>query len=197
MSAGPLSLLLVPAVLLAWAALAYNRLVGLRHALRNAFAQIDVQLARRHDLVPGLVAVARAHLAHERATLEAVVAAHRGAAAARVPNPPRGPDPRAVERLEVAERALSGAVGSLRVLVEAHPGLEADRSLGRLTEELASTEDRIAFARRLYNAAVEEYNVGVERFPDRLVASAFAFRRATPLHSTRCAAEREPVAVIA
>ena len=197
MSAGPLSLLLVPAVLLAWTALAYNRLVGLRNALRNAFAQIDVQLARRHDLVPGLVAVARAHLAHERATLEAVVAAHRGAAAARVPNPPRGPDPRAVERLEVAERALSGAVGSLRVLVEAHPGLEADRSLGRLTEELASTEDRIAFARRLYNAAVEEYNVGVERFPDRLVAGALAFHPASPLHSTRCAAEGEPVAVTA
>ena len=83
------------------------------------------------------------------------------------------------------------------MLVEAHPGLEADRTLGRLTEELASTEDRIAFARRIYNDAVEDYNVGVERFPDSLVAGAFAFRRASPLHSTRCTAERGPVAVIA
>ncbi len=197
MSAGLLSFLLVLAVPLAWTALAYNRLVGLRNGLRNAFAQIDVQLKRRHDLVPGLVEVARAYLKHERATLESVVAARQGAAAARASAAARWPDPRAVDRLDAAELALSGAVGRLFAVVEAHPDLKADRTLERLTEELVSTENRIGFARQVYNDAVTDYNVGVERFPDNLVAGAFAFRRASLLHPTRCVAEREPVAVTA
>ncbi len=197
MSAGLLSFLLVLAVPLAWTALAYNRLVGLRNGTRNAFAQIDVQLKRRHDLVPGLVEVARAHLKHERSTLESVVAARQGAAAARASAAARWPDALAVDRLDAAELALSGAVGRLFAVVEAHPDLKADRTLERLTEELVSTENRIGFARQVYNDAVTDYNDGVERFPDNLVAGAFAFRRAGLLHATRGVAEREPVAVTA
>ncbi len=123
MSAGLLSFLLVLAVPLAWAVLAYNRLVGLRNGLRNAFAQIDVQLKRRHDLVPGLVEVARAYLRHERATLESVVAARQGAAAARASAAARWPDAHAVDRLDAADLELSGAVGRLFAVVEAHPDL--------------------------------------------------------------------------
>jgi LemA protein len=197
MSAGLLSFLLVLAVPLVWTALAYNRLVGLRNALRNAFAQIDVQLKRRHDLVPGLVDVARAYLKHERMTLESVVAARQGAAAARASAAVRWPDAHAVDRLDAAELELSGAVGRLFAVVEAHPDLKADGTLERLTEELVSTENRIGFARQVYNDAVTDYNDGVERFPDNLVAVAFAFRRASLLHATRGVAEREPVAVTA
>jgi LemA protein len=156
-----------------------------------------VQLKRRHDLVPGLVEVARAHLKHERSTLESVVAARQGAAAARASAVARWPDALAVDRLDAAELALSGAVGRLFAVVEAHPDLKADRTLERLTEELVSTENRIGFARQVYNDAVTDYNDGVERFPDNLVAAAFAFRRAGLLHATRGVAEREPVAVTA
>lgn len=197
MSAGLLSFLLLLVVPLVWLALAYNRLVSLRNALRNAFAQIDVQLKRRHDLVPGLVEVAQAYLVHERRTLESVVAARQGAAAARSSAAARWPDAHAVDRLDAAEGVLSNAVGRLLAVVEAHPDLQADRTIGRLTEELVSTENRIAFARQVYNDAVTDYNVGVERFPDTLVAAAFAFRRARLLHATRGVAEREPVAVTA
>jgi LemA protein len=192
MSAGLLSFLLLLALPLVWTALAYNRLVGLRNALRNAFAQIDVQLKRRHDLVPGLVEVARAYLKHE-----SVVAARQGAAAARASAVARWPDAHAVDRLDAAELVLSGAVGRLLAVVESHPDLKADGTLERLTEELVSTENRIGFARQVYNNAVTDYNDGVERFPDNLVAVAFAFRRASLLHATRGVAEREPAAVTA
>jgi len=195
MSAGLLSLLLLVAVPLVWVALAYNRLVGLRNALRNGFAQIDVQLKRRHDLVPGLVDVARAYLTHERQTLESVVAARQGAASARASAAARWSDAQAIEKLDAAESVLSGAVGRLFAVVEAHPELKADATLERLTEELVSTENRIGFARQAYNDSVTDYNNGVERFPENLVASAFAFKPATLLHSTRSVAEREPVAV--
>lgn len=195
MSAGLILFLLLLVVPVVWGILVYNRLVGLRNAWRNAFAQIDVQLKRRHDLVPGLVNVARSYLTHERATLEAVVAARQGAASARASAAARLDDPRAMEKLDAAELALSGAVGRLFAVVEAHPELKADETLARLSEELVSTENRIGFARQAFNDAVTDYNDGVERFPANLVAAAFSFRAARLLHSTRGLAEREPVPV--
>ncbi len=195
MSAGLIVFLLLLVVPVIWGVLVYNRLIGLRNAWRNAFAQIDVQLKRRHDLVPGLVNVARSYLTHERATLEAVVAARQGAASARASAAARLDDPRAMEKLDAAELALSGAVGRLFAVVEAHPELKADETLARLSEELVSTENRIGFARQAFNDAVTDYNDGVERFPANVVAAAFAFRTATLLHSTRGISEREPVPV--
>jgi LemA protein len=195
MSAGLLLFILLLALPLVWAVLVYNRLVGLRNALRNAFAQIDVQLKRRHDLVPGLVEVARAYLTHERQTLESVVAARQGAAAARASAATRWSDSQAIGRLDAAEAVLSGAVGRLFAVVEAHPELKADETLGRLTEELTSTENRIGFARQAYNDAVTDYNDGVQRFPANVVAAGLGFRVAGLLQATRSRAEREPVPV--
>lgn len=195
MSAGLLLFLLLLAIPLVWAVLVYNRLVGLRNALRNAFAQIDVQLKRRHDLVPGLVEVARAYLSHERRTLETVVAARQGAASARASASARWADSQAIGRLDAAEAVLSGAVGRLFAVVESHPELKADETLGRLTEELTTTENRIGFARQAYNDAVTDYNDGVQRFPANVVATGLGFRSAGLLQATRSRAEREPVAV--
>jgi LemA protein len=195
MSAGLLLFLLFCAMPLVWGAVVYNRLVGLRNGFDNAFAQIDVQLKRRHDLVPALVEVARGYLTHERQTLEAVVAARQGAASARASAAARPADRKAIARLDAAEAGLDSAFGRLFAVVEAHPDLKADATLGRLTEELASTENRIGFARQAYNDAVTDYNVGVQRFPDNLVAGAFGFRSARLLQSTRSPAEREPVPV--
>ena len=145
--------------------------------------------------MPGLVDVARAYLKHERQTLESVVAARQGAASARASAAARWTDPQAIERLDQAETALSGAVGRLFAVAEAHPELRGDATLARLTEEMVSTENRIGFARQAYNDAVTDYNVGVERFPDALVASTFSFRAATLLHATRGVEERRPVTV--
>lgn len=195
MSAGLLLFLLLCAMPLIWGAVVYNRLVGLRNAFDNAFAQIDVQLKRRHDLVPGLVEVARGYLTHERQTLEAVVAARQGAVSARASAAARPADRKAIARLDAAEGELDTAFGRLFAVVEAHPDLKADATLARLTEELASTENRIGFARQSYNDAVTDYNVGVQRFPDNVVAGAFGFRSARLLQSTRSHAEREPVPV--
>jgi len=194
-SAGLLFFLLLCATPLLWGAVVYNRLVGLRNAFDNAFAQIDVQLKRRHDLVPGLVEVARRYLSHERQTLEAVVAARQGASSARASAAARPADRKAIARLDAAEGELDGAVGRLFAVVEAHPDLKADATLARLTEELASSENRIGFARQSYNDAATDYNVGVQRFPGNLVAGAFGFRSARLLQSTRSQREREPVPV--
>ena len=178
-----------------WGVSIYNGLVKLRQRFKNAFAQIDVQLKRRHDLVPGLVDVARAYLTHERQTLESVVAARQGAASARASAAARWSDGHAIERLDAAESVLSSVVGRLFAVVESHPDLKADATLAHLTEELVSTENRIGFARQAYHDSVTDYNNGVERFPENLVASAFTFRPATVLRATRSVAEREPVAV--
>jgi LemA protein len=195
MSTGLLLFLLMLAVPAVWAAVVYNRLVGLRNAFRNGFAQIDVQLKRRHDLVPGLVEVSRAYLKHERQTLESVIAARQGAASARASAAARPTDARTIAKLDAAEAALSGAVGRLLVVVEAYPELKADATLARLTEELTSTENRIGFARQSYNDLVTDYNDGVQRFPGNLVAGAFRFGEAGLLHATRSHAERQAVLV--
>jgi LemA protein len=195
MSAGLLLFLLACSLPLVWVAVVYNRLVGLRNGFRNAFSQIDVQLKRRHDLVPALVEVSRAYLIHERQLLESVVAARQGAASARASAAMLGSDPQAILRLDVAECGLSGALNRLFATVEAHPDLQADTTLGRLGEELAATEQRIAFARQVYNDAVADYNNGVEPFPANLVAFSFGFRRCGQLRATHSRLEREPEAV--
>ena len=168
----------------------YNGLVGLRNRYRNAFAQIDVQLKRRHDLVPNLVETAKGYLAHERQTLEAVVLARQTAVHAAERAAARPGQPEAMRGLDAAEAGLVGALGRLFALVEAYPELKADRTMLALQEELASTENRVAFARQAYNDAVMEYNTGRERFPATLLAGALGFQGAELLQATESPEER-------
>jgi LemA protein len=156
----------------------YNRLVRLRNRLRNAFAQIDVQLHRRHDLIPNLVEVARGYLSHERETLEAVIAARNASheKLARAESDPT--NAAAVQELGRTESALSGALGRLLAVSEAYPDLKANETMAQLSEELTTTENRIAFARQAYNDAVTGYNTARETFPSSLVSESFGFRAA-------------------
>lgn len=195
MSTGLLLFLFALALPLLWAVIVYNRLIGLRNDLRNAFAQIDVQLKRRHDLVPGLVEVARNHLKHERQTLEAVIAARQNASAARASAAARPADARTVAKLDAAEIALTGTLNRFFAIVEAYPELKADQTLARLSEELTGTENRIGFARQAFNDSVTEYNTAAQRLPASLVAATFGFRNAGLLNATRSVAEREPVSL--
>jgi LemA protein len=153
----------------------YNRLVGGRNAYKNAFAQIDVQLTRRHDLIPNLVEVAKGYIKHERETLEAVIAA-RNSAVTGLKNAAANPgDPRAVQELSGAENALTGALGRLFALAEAYPDLKANQTMMQLSEELTSTENKVAFARQAFNDAVMSYNNLREVFPNSIVAGMFSF----------------------
>ncbi|MCX7962844.1 MAG: LemA family protein [Burkholderiales bacterium] len=169
----------------------YNRLVALRERYRNAFAQIDVQLKRRYDLVPNLVEAAKGYLAHERSTLEAVIAA-RGAALAAAQKAAAAPgDAAAMQGLAEAEGALGGALGRLLALFEAYPDLKANQNVLQVQEELTSTENKVAFARQAYNDAVMAYNTRRESFPDSIVAGLFGFTEARLLEATESAEERK------
>ena len=173
-----------------WAIAAYNRLVQLRNRIANAFAQIDVQLKRRHDLVPNLIEVARGYLQHEAATLQAVIAARsqaQGAASAARAAPT---DARALGALAVAEGALGGSLGRLMVVAEAYPELKADATMQSLSEELTSTENRIGFARQAFNDQALEFNNEAMQFPALIVARLLGFAPAPMLESTRSEAER-------
>jgi LemA protein len=153
----------------------YNRLVGGRNAFKNAFAQIDVQLTRRHDLIPNLVETAKGYMKHERETLEAVITA-RNQAVSGLKSAAANPDnPAAVQQLAGAENALSGALGRMFALAEAYPDLKANQNMMQLSEELTSTENKVAFARQAYNDAVMNYNNSREMFPNSVIASMFAF----------------------
>jgi LemA protein len=182
---------LVVLVALVWVGL-YNGLVTKRNAFKNAFSQIDVQLKRRYDLIPNLVETVKAYLKHERGTLEAVVAARTGAqtAAARAAANPG--DPQAMAGLSAAEGVLAGSLGRLLAVAEAYPDLKANQNMMQLTEELSSTENRIAFSRQAYNDAVMTYNNARETFPGMLVAASFP---AAQLFEIEKPAEREPVRV--
>ena len=153
----------------------YNGLVRARNAYKNAFAQIDVQLRRRFDLIPNLIETAKAYMAHERQTLEAVVAA-RGAAmnglAAAQANPG---DPAAMGQLAAGQQALDGALSRLNVVVEQYPDLKANQNMMQLSEELTSTENKVAFARQAYNDSVMNYNNKRETFPGSVYAGMFNF----------------------
>lgn len=159
----------------------YNALVARRNRYRNGFAQIDVQLTRRHDLIPNLVEVAKGYLRHERETLEAVTAA-RGAAVSELRAAARAPgEAAAMQQLGSAEQGLTGALGRLLALGEAYPDLKANATMMQLSEELTSTENKIAFARQAFNDAVMDYNTMRESFPANLIAGRYGFTEAALL----------------
>ncbi len=165
-------------VLAAWLVGLYNGLVSLRNRFKNAFAQIDVQLKRRYDLIPNLVETAKGYLKHERETLEAVIQARNVAATAASHAAANPADPAALRQLAGAETGLAGALSRLLVVSEAYPELKANQNMLRLTEELTSTENKIAFARQAFNDAVMAYNTRRETFPTVLAAGALGFQPA-------------------
>ncbi|MFZ6726707.1 LemA family protein [Undibacterium sp. MH2W] len=178
-----------------WVVGVYNRLVSLRNRFKNAFAQIDVQLKRRYDLIPNLVEVAKGYMKHERETLEAVIAARNQAVTA---NSKAGLDPAdaaSVAQLSAAEGTLTASLGKMFALSESYPDLKANENMIQLTEELTSTENKIAFARQAYNDSVMQYNTGIEQFPGSLVANNFGFKQAELLQATESAQERQAVKV--
>jgi LemA protein len=183
------------AVVVFWAVGAYNRLISLRNKFRNAFAQIDVQLKRRYDLIPNLVETAKAYMKHERETLENVIKARNTAVTA---NAAASADPgsaSAIQGLVAAEGALSGALSKLFALAEAYPDLKANQNMMQLTEELTGTENKISFARQAFNDAVMSYNTSSQQFPTNVIASMFSFAPAELLKATESDDERRPVKV--
>ena len=178
-----------------WVLAAYNRLVRARNEIANAFAQIDVQLKRRYDLIPNLVDVARRYVQHERDTLEAVIAARNGARSASDAARARPANAERIGALAGAEGVLAGAMKQLAVVVEAYPELKADASLRELNEELSHTENRIAFARQAFNDNVLDYNNAAQEAPTNLVAGLFGFRPAAMLEATASEVERGAVRV--
>ena len=176
----PILIFLIALVLLVGYILinAYNRLVTLKNRYENAYAQIDVQLRRRYDLIPNLVEIAKGYMKHERETLEAVINARNAASQAGRRASQNPSDAQAIGNLENAEATLTGSLGRLFALSESYPDLKADQSMADLTEELRSTENRIAFARQAFNDGVTLYNTRTETFPSNLIAQQFNFRKA-------------------
>ena len=156
----------------------YNRLVTFRNRFKNAFAQIDVQLKRRYDLIPNLVETAKGYMKHERETLEAVIQARNQAASANQQASANPGDPKAMKGLMGAETALTGAMGRFFALMESYPDLKASQNMSQLQEELTSTENRVAFARQAYNDAVTTYNTAREKFPNVMIANSMGFQAA-------------------
>jgi LemA protein len=172
----------------------YNRLVAARNRYKNAFAQIDVQLTRRYDLIPNLVEVAKKYMTHERETLEAVIQARSGAANQLKAASADPTDPEAMKKLSQAEQGLSGALGRLFALSENYPDLKANQNFLSLQEELTSTENKVAFARQAFNDSVMSYNILRESFPNNVVAGMFGFQPAQLLE-IEDPAKREAVQV--
>lgn len=168
----------------------YNRLVALRNRYKNAFAQIDVQLKRRYDLIPNLVETAKGYMQHERETLEAVIEARNKAQTAGHVAAGNPGDPHSMQQLAGAETALTGALGRMFALAESYPDLKANQNMLALQEELSSTENKIAYARQAFNDAVMTYNIQRETFPAVLVAGMFNFEKAE-LFEIESPAERE------
>jgi LemA protein len=194
MSLGGWIFLGVVAAVVLWAGVTYNGLVAARNRIKNAFAQIDVQLQRRYDLIPNLVETAKAYMQHERETLQAVTEARnqaRGAAQAAARHPEDGA---AIQTLAGAEIALGGALGRLFAVMEAYPDLKANQTMTQLMEELSSTENRVSFARQAFNDFVMDYNTRREQVPNNLIAGPFQFRRAEQLKLETVEA-RQPVRV--
>jgi LemA protein len=170
----------------------YNRLVTARNAFKNAFAQIDVQLTRRYDLIPNLVETAKGYIKHERETLEAVIKA-RNAAYAGLKTAASDPgNAVAVQQLSGADQQLSGALGRLMAVAESYPDLKANQNMMQLSEELTSTENKVAFARQAYNDAVMTYNNVREVFPSSIMAGMFNFQPAQPLDIAKPEAREAP-----
>jgi LemA protein len=170
--------LLLVGIAALWLVSVYNGLVRARNAYKNAFAQIDVQLKRRHDLIPNLVETAKGYMRHERETLDAVISARSGAVNAQSAAAANPGDPEAMQQLAGAENMLTATLGRLFALSEAYPDLKANQNMMQLTEELTSTENKVAFARQHFNDSVMHYNNRRESFPANLVAGMFAFQPA-------------------
>ena len=184
-------ILAVVVALAFWAMAIYNGLVALRNRFKNAFAQIDVQLKRRYDLIPNLVEAAKGYITHERETLEKVIAARNSAMGASQKAAAAPGDAAAMQGLAQAEGQLGGALGRMMAVFEAYPDLKANQNILQVQEELTSTENKIAFARQAYNDSVMEYNTKRESFPDTIFAGAFGFQSATLLEATESAEERK------
>ncbi|HEY9031383.1 MAG: LemA family protein [Kangiella sp.] len=156
----------------------YNKLVNLRNRFKNAYAQIDVQLNRRYDLIPNLVETAKGYMKHERETLEGVINARNTAVSANQAAADHPEDPNAIKNLNQAEGQLTGALGRLFALSENYPDLKANQNMAQLMEELSTTENKIAFARQAYNDAVMQYNTYREQVPNNFIANPFGFQEA-------------------
>ena len=176
-----MSSLILLAIIVAFAFYAisvYNGLVTSRNAYKNAFAQIDVQLTRRYDLIPNLVETAKGYMKHERETLEAVIQARNSAVSGLSAAKANPGDPQAMQQLSGAENALTQTLGRLFALSEAYPDLKANQNMMQLSEELTSTENKVAFARQAYNDSVMSYNNARDVFPSSIVANMFSFQPA-------------------
>jgi LemA protein len=178
-----------------WLISIYNGLVAARNRFKNAFAQIDVQLKRRYDLIPNLVETAKGYIMHERETLEAVIAARAGALSANQRAAADPADAAAMKQMVAAEAGLSGALGRLFAVSESYPDLKANQNMMQLSEELTSTENKISFARQAYNDDVMTYNTAIESFPGNFVAGFGGFKEATLLEATESPEEKKPVKV--
>lgn len=185
-------LVVVALILVFWVMGTYNGLVKLRNRYRNAFAQIDVQLKRRHDLIPNLVETAKGFMKHERETLEAVIQARNMASSAR--KNANTEDAASMGALMAAEGGLGSALGRLLALSESYPDLKSNANMMQLSEELTSTENKVAFSRQAYNDSVTEYNTQTEVFPASVIAGMFNFGQAT-LFEVADEGEREAVKV--
>ncbi len=181
-------------ILLLWIVALYNGLVGSRNKYKNGFAQIDVQLKRRYDLIPNLVETAKGYMKHEAGTLEAVIAARNAANTARGAVAANPADAQAVQGLNSAEAGLGQVMTKFMMLQEAYPDLKANANMMQLTEELTSTENRISFARQAYNDNVMDYNNRREMFPSSIIAGMFNFS-AAQLFEVKNETEREVVKV--
>ena len=191
MSTGGWIFLAIVVALVAWAIGIYNGLVTLRNRFKNAFAQIDVQLKRRYDLIPNLVETAKCYIKHERETLEAVTKARNQAVTAAQAAGANPGNPAAMQNLGQAEGALTGVLGRLFALAEAYPDLKANQNMLALQEELGSTENKVSFARQSFNDSVMEYNTKRESFPDNIFAGMFGFGPAELLQATESPEERK------
>jgi LemA protein len=188
---GWIVLLLVVAVVVVFIS-TYNRLVTARNAFKNAFAQIDVQLTRRYDLIPNLVEIAKGYIKHERETLEAVIAARNQAYQGLKTAAADPANAAAVQQLSNADQQVGGALGRLMAVAEAYPDLKANQTMMQLSEELTSTENKVAFARQAYNDAVMTYNNARETFPSNIAAGMFNFGPAQMLEPPKPEAREAP-----
>lgn len=173
MSVSTIVILIIIAVVIFWAVGIYNTLITLKNRYKNAFSQIEVQLKRRYDLIPNLVETAKGYIKHERETLEAIINARNQAMSGLEKASAEPGSPAAMLDLSQAEGMLTGALGKLNVVVEAYPDLKANQNMMQLSEELTSTENKVAFSRQAFNDAVTEYNTYKQTFPPVIFANAF------------------------
>jgi LemA protein len=185
--------LLVIIILAVWWVSIYNGLVTLRNRFKNAYAQIDVQLKRRYDLIPNLVEIAKGYIKHERETLEAVIAARNTAATAQTRASVDPSDAAAIKSMCVAEGQVGATLGRLFALAESYPDLKANQNMMQLTEELTSTENKVSFARQAYNDSVMVYNTAREVFPSSIVAGVGGFLPAQLFEMENAAERQAPV----